>query len=328
VTARVALAVNPVSGRGRGARAGRAVAAQLAADGVDVVPVAAVDAGSALAGLRAARADGVDALVVVGGDGMVHLGVNAVAGTGCALGIVAAGTGNDIARELGLRTGDPAGAARDLVRALEAGSVRAVDAARCIDVGAPPPVAHGPRGRYGPDAAHGPHGAHGDRWFAGVLAAGFDALVNERADGWRWPRGDVRYDLAILRELPVLRPRDYVLTLDGVERHLPAVMVVVANGPAYGGGMRICPDARMDDGLLDVLVVAPLSRTALMRIYPRVYRGTHVSDPRVSVERARQVRVAAEGIVATADGERLARLPVTAQAVPGALRVLVPPPAP
>jgi len=330
VTARVALAVNPVSGRGRGVRAGRAVAAQLAADGVDVVPVPAVDAAGALAGLRAARADGVDALVVVGGDGMVHLGVNAVAGTGCPLGIVAAGTGNDIARELGLRTGDPAGAARDLVRALEAGSVRAVDAARCLDVGAPPPVARGPHRPHGPhrpDAGPGVDGPHGDRWFAGVLAAGFDALVNERADGWRWPRGDVRYDLAILRELPVLRPRDYVLTLDGVERHLPAVMVVVANGPAYGGGMRICPDARMDDGLLDVLVVAPLSRTALIRIYPRVYRGTHVSDPRVSVERVRQVRVAAEGIVATADGERLARLPITAQAVPGALRVLVPPPA-
>jgi diacylglycerol kinase (ATP) len=105
-------------------------------------------------------------------------------------------------------------------------------------------------------------------------------------------------------------------------------MVVIANGPAYGGGMRVCPDALMDDGLLDVLVVAPVSRTAFLRIYPKVYRGTHVGDPRVTVRRARRVRVQTAGIVAYADGERVAPLPITAEAVPGALRILVPPPRP
>ena len=301
MTRRVALAVNPTAGRGRGLAAGAAVAARLAADGVDVLSLTAPDAAGLLAGARQEVAAGLDTLVVVGGDGMVHLGVNAVAGTGCALGIVAAGTGNDIARELGLRVGDPAGAARDIVAAIGVGSVRAVDAARVA----------------------APH----DAWFAGVLGAGFDALVNERANGWRWPRGHLRYDLAILRELRVLRPRDYVLELDGETWPVRAVLVVVANGPAYGGGMRVCPDARMDDGLLDVLVVAPVSRTAFLRIYPRVYAGTHLTDPRVTLRRARRVRVATDDIVAYADGERLGALPVTVEAVPEALRVLVPPPA-
>ncbi|HEX2807166.1 MAG TPA: diacylglycerol kinase family protein, partial [Kineosporiaceae bacterium] len=231
----------------------------------------------------------------------VHLGCNVVGGTSTPLGIVAAGTGNDIARGLGLPVGDPARAVGDLVAAIETGTVHRMDAARCRTL----------------DGA--------DRWFAGVLAAGFDALVNERANSWRWPRGHLRYDLAILRELPVLRARDYRLVLDGRPWRTPAVMVVVANGTSYGGGMRICPDASTDDGLLDVLVVLPLSRTAFVRIYPRVYAGTHLGDPRVVVRRARSVEVAAPGIVAYADGERVGALPLTCEAVPGALQVLVPP---
>ena len=305
MTRRIALAVNPTAGKGRGARAGAAVHARMAADGVQVVRIAAPDAAALEARAREAVAEGADTLVVVGGDGMVHLGVNVVAGTGCALGIVAAGTGNDIARGLGLTIDDPDAAARDIIAAIGAGSVREIDGALCAGATAPGPA--------------------GDRWFAGVLGAGFDALVNERANGWRRPRGHLRYDLAILRELPVLRARDYIIELDDQVWHVSAVMVVVANGPAYGGGMRICPDALMDDGLLDVLVVAPLSRTAFLRIYPHVYRGTHVGDPRVTVRRARRVRLQAAGIVTYADGERLAPLPVSVEAVPGALRVLVPP---
>ena len=321
MTRRVALAVNPTAGRGRGAHSGAVAAARLAADGVDVVPITGAHAAQVRANAAQALADGADTLVVVGGDGMVHLGVNLVAGTGHTLGIIAAGTGNDIARGLGLRIGDPDGAARDVVAAVEADAVREIDAVRCTLPASDQPADPSASQSAGPSAEPAP-----DRvsWFAGVLGAGFDALVNERANGWRWPRGDRRYDLAILRELPVLRARDYDLDLDGRPWQVRAVMVVVANGPAYGGGMQICPDARMDDGLLDVLVVAPLSRAAFLRIYPRVYAGTHLSDPRVSVRRARRVRVAAAGIVAYADGERLGPLPLTAEAVPRALRVLAP----
>jgi diacylglycerol kinase (ATP) len=304
MTDRVVLAVNPTSGKGRGARAGAIVASRLAADGVPVLALTCTTATDLVHRARTALAEGAGALVVVGGDGMVHLGTNLVAGTPVPLGIIAAGTGNDIARGLGLTLDDPDGAARDVVRAIETGSVRVVDAVRCPAVAGPSP--------------------DGDRWFAGVLGAGFDALVNERANGWRWPRGRLRYDLAILRELPVLRPREYELCLDDEPWLTSAVMVALGNGTAYGGGMRVCPDASMDDGLIDVLVVRPLSRTAFVRIYPRVYAGTHVRDPRVEVRRARRVTVASAGIVAYADGERLGPLPITAETVPRALRVLQP----
>jgi diacylglycerol kinase (ATP) len=308
VTRRVALAVNPTAGRGRGAAAGSGVAAVLARHGVDVVMVAGGGAAEVETHARHLLATETDTLVVVGGDGMMHLGTNVVAGTGATLGIVPAGTGNDIARDLGLAERDPEIAGAALVEALEAGSVRAVDAVRC-------PEAAGP-------------GPGGTRWFAGVLGAGFDALVNERANGWRWPRGHLRYDLAILRELPVLKPRGYVLDLDGETWTTAAAMVAVGNNTSYGGGMRVCPDALMDDGLLDVIVVQPLSRTAFVRLYPRVYRGAHVDDPRVTVRQVKRVRIVSEGIVGYADGERFGPLPLTCEVVPGALRVLVAPPPP
>lgn len=304
MTRRVALAVNPTAGRGRGAQSGTAVAAVLARNGVEVIMVAGAGPAEVEAQARHLLATVTDTLVVVGGDGMMHLGTNVVAGTGATLGIVPAGTGNDIARDLGFLSRDPEVAGPELVAALDAGSTRIVDAVRC-------PEAAGP-------------GPGGTRWFAGVLGAGFDALVNERANGWRWPRGHLRYDLAILRELRLLRPRGYVLELDGETWTTAAAMVAVGNTTSYGGGMRVCPDARMDDGLLDVIVVQPLSRTAFVRLYPKVYRGTHVDDPRVTVRQVRRVRIVSEGIVGYADGERFGPLPLTCEVVPGALRVLAP----
>jgi diacylglycerol kinase (ATP) len=301
---RVCLAVNPTSGRGRGQWAGVCAAEVLTSSGVDVIPLRAAG-GPELADLvRARLAEGLDALVVVGGDGMVNLGVNAVAGTPVPLGIVAAGTGNDIARALGLPVGEPAAATVTALTALSAPAPRRVDGVRCLTA------------------------SRSVLWFAGVLGAGFDAIVNERANRWSWPRGPIRYNLAVARELPVFRPREYRLELDDEVWETSAMLVAVANGPSYGGGMRVCPDARIDDGLLDVLVVEPISRLELVRIFPRVYAGTHVRHPKVVLRRARRVRVAAEGIVGYADGERMAALPLTCEAVPAAVNLLAPAPAP
>jgi diacylglycerol kinase (ATP) len=161
-------------------------------------------------------------------------------------------------------------------------------------------------------------------WFACVLSAGFDAVVNERANLMRWPRGRSRYNLALLRELAVLKPIAYRLTLDGVVSETRAVLVAVGNNVSLGGGMRVVPDAKLDDGLLDVLVVQPLSRTAFLRIFPRVFKGTHVSDVRVSITHARSIRIEADAVVAYADGERIGPLPIDVELVPGALRVLAP----
>jgi diacylglycerol kinase (ATP) len=298
---RVALAVNPTAGQGRGARAGEVAARGLREAGVEVDVLTGRDAADLAAGVAAAVSAGLDGLVVVGGDGIVNLGVTTVAGTGLPLGIVPAGTGNDVARALGLPVDDPAAAAAVVGRALATGGRQVVDAARCTWQVA---------------------GTEHSRWFAGVLGAGFDAIVNERANGWRRPRGRSKYVVAMLRELPVFRPRPYTIELDGEVWSTAATLVAVGNGPSYGGGMRITPDARLDDGLLDVMVAEPVSRMELLRIFPKVYQGTHVDHPSVTVRRARTVTVAAPGIVAYGDGERFGPLPMTIVAVPEALQVL------
>ncbi len=292
---RLGLVVNPTSGKNTGRRIGLEALTLLRAAGVEVLDLSAADAPGALEHGRVAVAEGsVDAVVVAGGDGMVHLGANLCAGTGVPLGVVAAGTGNDIARELGLPVRD---AAKAVERILE-GRTRAVDAVRQVT----------PSGEQ--------------RWYLGVLAAGFDAVVNERANHWRWPKGPMRYNLAILRELPVFRPIPYALTLDGVRHETEAMLVAVGNGPAYGGGMRVTPDAAFDDGLLDVLVLHRLPVPEFLRVFPKVFSGTHVAHPAVEVLRAREVHLEATGIVSYADGERFAPLPVALEVVPGAVTVL------
>ncbi len=292
---RLGLIVNPTSGKNTGARIGTEALTLLRAAGVDIVDLSAADAlGAAAKGREAIDGGAVDAIVVAGGDGMVHLGTNLCAGTGVPLGIIAAGTGNDIARELGLPVRDAAKA----VERILAGRTRNVDAARHVL----------PSGEA--------------RWFVGVLAAGFDAVVNERANQWRWPRGRMRYNLAVLRELPVFRPIPYVLELDGERRETDAMLVAVGNGPAYGGGMRVTPDADFEDGLLDVLLLHRLPLHEFLRVFPKVFTGAHVSHPAVEIVRARTVGLEATGIVSYADGERFAPLPLTLEAVPGALTVL------
>ena len=139
----------------------------------------------------------------------------------------------------------------------------------------------------------------------------------------RWPRGQMRYNLATLAELRVLRPIDYVLELDGEARRVQAIMVAVGNGPSFGGGLRITEGADLTDGLLDVVFFHPISRPDLVRTYPRLFNGTHRDHPAYEHHRVRSVSIAAHGITAYADGERLGPLPLTVTAEPAALRVLV-----
>jgi diacylglycerol kinase (ATP) len=283
--------VNPTSGKGKGARVAAAALPRLRAAGLDVTELRGTDSDHATELARAAVADGTDALVVIGGDGSVHLGLQAVAGTTTPLGILPAGTGNDAARVLCIPLDDPVAAAGIVA----AGHVRAVDVARA-----------------------------GTRWFVGVLAAGFDARVNERANRMRRPRGRMRYNVAMVAELGVFRPIPYHLELDGEVWSADAMLVAVGNGPSYGGGMLVLDGAVIDDGLLDVLVLRKISRPELLRVFPKVYTGAHLEHPAVEVRRARRVTLAAPNIVAYADGERVAPLPLTVEVVPGGLRVLAP----
>jgi diacylglycerol kinase (ATP) len=161
----------------------------------------------------------------------------------------------------------------------------------------------------------------GSKYFATVLAAGFDALVNERANRMTWPKGQMRYNLATLAELRVFKPLHYTLDLDGKQVTLEAMLVAVGNGPSFGGGLRITEGALLDDGMLDVVVIKPMSRGSLVRTYPKLFKGTHTTHPQYEHHLVRKVTVASPGITTYADGERFGDLPLTVECAPGALVV-------
>jgi diacylglycerol kinase (ATP) len=251
--------------------------------------------------------DGIDALVVVGGDGMVHLGVNLMALTNLPLGIVAEGTGNDISRGLGLPIRD-VGAAVDMIDTEMTRGGRTIDAVRVTDLTHLGMV----------------------EWYVGVLSAGFDAAVNATTNRLRWPSGSARYVRALLKELGGLAPFGYRIDVDGEVFEFPGTLVSVANGVAIGGGMLIAPHAQFDDGLADVIMAQALSRRALLGVFPKVYKGAHLSHPALSMVRGQVVTLeAVPGLgvpppAAYADGEPLGPLPLRCEVVPGALRVLAP----
>jgi diacylglycerol kinase (ATP) len=294
---KIAVLANAGAGRGRHLDEVPVALDRLRATGHEINVLSASTAEEALAACHAAVGGGADALVAMGGDGTVNLGMQAVAGTGIGFGAIPAGTGNDFVREIGLPV-DVAKAAEVVAGAIESGHRRTLDLAHMVPVVGP------------------------ERWFGAVLGAGFDAIVNERANAMRFPSGPRRYDIAIVAELMRLRPRHYIVRIDGVVHELDAVLVAVGNTPSYGGGMRICPAAVATDGLLDLVIVGPISRTTFARIKPRVYAGTHIDHPAVRSFRAKTVGIEAEGIVAYVDGERASPLPVTVTAVSGALTLL------
>ena len=157
-----------------------------------------------------------------------------------------------------------------------------------------------------------------------VLAAGFDAIVNERANQMTWPKGQMRYNLATMAELRTLKPIPYVVEIDGEQQRFEATLVAVGNGPSFGGGLRITEGAVLDDGLLDVVWFRPLSRRELLKSYPKLFKGTHVHHPDYRHRHAARSPSRRPGITAYADGERIGPLPLTVEVAPLALRVLVP----
>jgi diacylglycerol kinase (ATP) len=282
-----ALLVCPASGKGRAARIAGTVAATLreAVDRLDLHVGSSAESAARLA--RKAVDDGADVLVVLGGDGGAHLGVQACAESPTSLAVVPAGTGNDLAAVLGTRNVD------DVVAGLH--SRKRLDLGR-VDSGT---------------------------WFATVLCAGFDSAVNERANAMRWPAGPRRYDIAILAELAALKAVPLVVETEHGVEELEATLVAVGNTPCYGGGIPICPRADPTDGQFDVTVVSSVSRTALVRMLPTLRTGEHVEHHAVRTVRAKSIRLASEhGWVGYADGERVRELPLSATCVPGALSVI------
>lgn len=284
----IALVVNPTSGRGLGARIAPVVRERLAAAGLTVdvhATTCAEDVGRISAEVVAS---GADAVALIGGDGTIHLGAQVLAKSGMPFGVIPAGTGNDFARGIGVPLKDPAAAADLIV----AGKTRTVDLAVAMD-----------------------------KFITTVVAGGFDSLVNKRANAMRWPKGNSRYTVATLAELRTFSPLEYVVTVDDEVIETKAMLVAVGTGPTYGGGLQICAGAEIDDGLLDITIIEPVSRLTLLQLFPKLSKGTHVGHPRVRALRGRSVRIESPGITAYADGEVLGALPVDVTIAPGALTV-------
>lgn len=292
---RTVVLINPAAGRGRAAGIAAEVVRSFRA--VSAVRVSIARTAEEFAGAaEAAVADGADVLAVVGGDGAMHAAVQACAGGSTALAVIPTGTGNDLARALGLPS-DPHAAARLAAGALRSGDRRLLDLGRVV----------------------------GGARFATVLCAGFDAQVNARVNRSRLPLGRSRYDVAIVRELARLRAQPLRVEADNVVLDVAATCVAVGNTGSYGGGVPICPEADPADGMFDITVVGEVSRRDLLRILPRMRTGAHVSHPAVRTVRAKSVRLGGgNGWVAFADGEPQARLPVSMRCDPAALTVLAP----
>jgi diacylglycerol kinase (ATP) len=291
----IGLIINPSSGRGKGAARGQIVLQTLAQRGQEFIDLSGETIDEANSNARHAINDGlISGLIVVGGDGIAHLGVNIACDTGVSLGIIAAGTGNDLARSIGMPEGDVVAGTHAVLDKL--GSPRRVDAIKA-------------------------HSSTGAFWFFGTASAGFDALCNQRANQMSWPKGQRRYDIAMVLELAKFKPIHYEATIDGVHRSFDAMLCAVANGPAFGGGMLIAPDAKVDDGYLDLFIVHAMSRIELLKVFPKVYTGRHVTHPAVEFVRAKSVKLSSGNMPVYSDGEARGHSPLTATVVPGALSV-------
>lgn len=292
------LIVNPTAGRGQGKAHHAEITAELNRLGVEFIDFTSRSREECEAKARVAIASGqVTHLAVAGGDGMVHLGANLAMERGIPLGIIPCGTGNDIARALGLPIDDVVWATqivvdhRDLVTPVDIG--KAISSA-------------------------------GQFYFLGSIAAGFDALVNARANKMKFIKGPSRYKWALYLELSKFKKIRYQLLVDGEIHLVDGMLCTVANVPSYGGGMKITPDARINDGELDLFIVHKISRPELIKVFPHVYTGTHVNHPAVNIVRVKKVQIDAGQTPVFADGEPAGHAPVTIEVVPGGLDLMVP----
>jgi diacylglycerol kinase (ATP) len=229
-------------------------------------------------------------VVAIGGDGLVNLCLQEVAEQNIGLSVIPAGTGNDFARAVGSHKKS----VNEIFNV-----VRSQDPTT-IDLGLVT-------------------GAFGKRWYVQVLSTGFDALVNNLANRINWPRGQMKYTLATLLTLARFKPIPYELIIDGKQFKQDFMLLSVANGETYGGGMRICPDASNSDGIFDILLVHPVSKIVLLSIFPKVFTGKHVPHPKIDIIRGKKVQLSADAS-AFADGEFVSKLPIEITNVKNALK--------
>ncbi|NCZ57567.1 MAG: YegS/Rv2252/BmrU family lipid kinase [Actinobacteria bacterium] len=281
-----AIVINPTSGQGKGAEVGRAVVGYFGKHDLKYQIITGKSAENVSRDLRSflhanQECEGV---LCVGGDGLAHLVLQAVVPLRIPFAVIPAGTGNDFVRALKWPLDD-----------LE-------NLLNIVTTQKPTPI---------------DIGLVDGEWFGAVLSSGFDSVVNEKANSLKWPKGPSKYNLAIALELPRFKPSHFEINLDDRTLSTEAMLIAVGNGSSYGGGMRVCPNASLTDGLFDVMVLAPISKAEFIKVFPKVYSGDHVHHPEVSIYRSKKVKINSSAI-AYADGERVGALPISAECVPGA----------
>jgi len=224
-------------------------------------------------------------LISVGGDGLFHLLLQFAIEFKVPLAVAPGGTGNDFYRTLGWFDHELTNYLDHLVS----------EDPTLVDVG----VVDG-------------------EYFGAVLSSGFDSVVNERANTLKWPKGPAKYNAAIALEFPKFKPIEFKIFADEQVLQVEAMLIAIGNGRSYGGGMQVCPDADLQDGLFDIMILHPVSKLEFIKVFPTVYKGTHIEHPQVEVIRAKQVRIESSAI-AYADGERIGQLPVQVESLPQTL---------
>ena len=287
-----ALVINPVAGQGKGATVGTYVAGYLNSRGIKyeiIIGRSGLDQADSLQRFLDRNPD-CSGVIAVGGDGLLHLVLQKITPAQVPLAVIPAGTGNDFVRTLGWSPDD----VDAILQAVLSMKPQSVDL-----------------------------GLVDGEWFAAILSTGFDSIVNEKANTMSWPKGPMKYNVGIAIELPRFSPRHYEIVLDDRTISTQAMLIAVANGRSYGGGMLVCPHADITDGYFDVMVLHPVSKLEFIKVFPRVFKGTHITHPAVEIVRSKSVKISSDA-VAYADGERIGQLPVSAQCISGALMTWLP----
>ena len=277
-----AIAINPTSGHGKGVKVGQKVVEYFDRHNMDYQ----VFSGSSADLLRKEleshlQTHSCKGIISVGGDGLAHLVLQVAVPRQIPFAVMPAGTGNDIVRTLGWSL-DEIESYLDRVTTVPASA---------IDLG-----------------------NVDSEWFAAILSTGFDSVVNERANRLSWPKGPQRYNVAIAMELPQFKPLEYEITVDTHSFTTKAMLIAIGNGRSYGGGMYVCPQAQMHDGLFDVMILEPVSKIEFLKVFPKVYSGSHITHPKVKIFRTKRITLVADAI-AYADGERIGPAPISAECV-------------
>jgi diacylglycerol kinase (ATP) len=283
-----ALVINPVSGQGKGATVGTYVAGWLSQRKIAYTIITGNSSVALTDHLSTFIEKNPDCtgVIGVGGDGLLHIILQRLVPAQIPFAMVPAGTGNDFVRTLGWDL--------ELIDS-QLESITTTEPT-AIDLG----LVDG-------------------EWFGAILSTGFDSIVNEKANTMKWPKGAMKYNAAIAIELPRFKPRHYEITLDDRSISTEAMLIAVSNGRSYGGGMLVCPNASITDGLFDVMVLHPVSTLEFIKVFPRVFAGSHITHPAVEIVRSRVVRIESKA-VAYSDGERVGQLPVTAECIHSAAR--------